>query len=193
MRRPSLLALALLLAAPVAFAAGKPTTLSSEDIATATRLRDQALQDDTAWQFTEGLTTEVGARLAGSPKDLEAREWTIAKFKALGFDRVWSEPVTFPKWVRRSESGAIVSPFPQPLATDRHRTSAARRPHYAPDRSGARAWTGCMNGSVKSIGVTAANGDRLDIPGELNFSRAHPFAQILAALRASDPRAGAAG
>ena len=116
MRRPSLLALALLLAAPAAFAAGKPTTLSSEDIATATRLRDQALQDDTAWQFTEGLTTEVGARLAGSPKDLEAREWTIAKFKALGFDRVWSEPVTFPKWVRRSESGAIVSPFPQPLA-----------------------------------------------------------------------------
>ena len=115
MRRPPMLALALLLAAPTAFAAGKPTTLSADDIATATQLRDQALHDDTAWDFTEGLTTEIGARLAGSENDLKAREWVIAKFKALGFDKVWSEPVTFPKWVRRSESGAIVAPFPQPL------------------------------------------------------------------------------
>jgi hypothetical protein len=113
MHRP--LALALLLAAPGAFAAGKPTTLAADDIATATRLRDQALQDDTAWDFTEGLTTEVGARLAGGDNDLKAREWVIAKFKALGFDKVWSEPVTFPIWVRRSESGAIVAPFAQPL------------------------------------------------------------------------------
>jgi hypothetical protein len=113
MHRP--LALALLLAAPGAFAAGKPTTLAADDIATATRLRDQALQDDTAWDFTEGLTTEVGARLAGGDNDLKAREWVIAKFKALGFDKVWSEPVPCPIWVRRSESGAIVAPFAQPL------------------------------------------------------------------------------
>lgn len=117
MRRPLALALALLLAAPAAaLAAGQPTTLRADDIATAERLRDQALRDDTAWNFTEGLTTEVGARLAGGENDLKAREWTIAKFKALGFDKVWSEPVTFPKWVRRSESGAIVAPYPQPLA-----------------------------------------------------------------------------
>jgi Zn-dependent M28 family amino/carboxypeptidase len=115
MCRPPMLALALLLAAPAAFAAGKPTTLPAGDIATATQLRDQALHDDTAWNFTEGLTTEVGARLAGGENDLKAREWVIAKFKALGFDKVWSEPVTFPRWVRRSESGAIVAPFPQPL------------------------------------------------------------------------------
>ena len=116
MRSSLPLALTLLLAAPAVSAAGKPTTLAPADIERATQLRDQALRDDTAWAFTEGLTTEVGARLAGSPNDLKAREWVTAKFKALGFDKVWSEPVTYPKWVRRSESGAIVAPFPQPLA-----------------------------------------------------------------------------
>jgi Zn-dependent M28 family amino/carboxypeptidase len=116
MRRPLSLALALLLTTPSAYAAGDPTTLAPADIERATQLREQALHDDTAWDFTEGLTTEVGARLAGSPNDLKAREWVAAKFKALGFDKVWSEPVTYPKWVRRGESGAIVAPFPQPLA-----------------------------------------------------------------------------
>ena len=115
MRRSLPLAL-LLLASPLALAAGKPTTLAPADLATAAQLREQALRDDTAWDFTAGLTTEVGARLAGSENDLKAREWVIAKFKALGFDKVWSEPVTYPKWVRRSEHGAIVAPFPQPLA-----------------------------------------------------------------------------
>lgn len=110
------LALAFCLCSPLASAAGKPTTIAAADIAVAEQLRDKALGDDTAWDFTEGLTTEIGPRLAGSENDLKAREWVIAKFKALGFDKVWSEPVTYPAWVRRSESAAIVAPFPQPLA-----------------------------------------------------------------------------
>ncbi|MBO9664648.1 M20/M25/M40 family metallo-hydrolase [Dokdonella sp.] len=116
--RPSPLALALAFCsiAPGALAAGKPTTIAPADIAIAEQLRDRALRDDTAWQFTEGLTTEVGPRLAGSDNDLKARDWVTAKFKALGFDKVWSEPVTFPKWVRRSEHAAILAPFAQPLA-----------------------------------------------------------------------------
>ncbi len=109
------IALAFCVSAPLAFAAGKPTTISAADIAIAEQLRAKALTDDTAWDFTEGLTTEIGPRLAASENDLKAREWVIAKFKALGFDKVWSEPVTYPAWVRRSESAAIVSPFPQPL------------------------------------------------------------------------------
>ncbi|MFI4969033.1 MAG: M28 family peptidase [Lysobacterales bacterium] len=115
--RPVLpLALAALLFASPVGAAGKPTRLASADLATAAQLRDRALHDDTAWNFTAGLTTEVGARLAGSANDARARAWVIAKFKALGFDKVWTEPVTYPKWVRRGEHGEIVAPFPQPLA-----------------------------------------------------------------------------
>lgn len=105
----------LLLASPLALAAGKPTTLSPHALQTAAELRQAALADDTAWGFTEGLTTEIGPRLAGSENDLRAREWVIARFHALGFDKVWTEPVSYPKWVRRSERAAVVAPFPQPL------------------------------------------------------------------------------
>ena len=113
--RPLLsIALALSLTG-IAQAAGQPTTLSPANLERAAQLRDQALHDDTAWEFTEGLTTEVGPRLAAGPNDARAREWVIARFKALGFDKVWSEPVTYPKWVRRSEHAEILAPFPQPL------------------------------------------------------------------------------
>ena len=111
-----LLPLALCLVAPAALGAGKPTSIAAADIAVAAQLRDAALKDDVAWDFTEGLTTEVGPRLAGGPNDLKGREWAIAKFKALGFDKVWTEPVTYPVWIRRGEHAEIVAPFPQPLS-----------------------------------------------------------------------------
>lgn len=116
MRRLLPLVLVSVTAVAAAQAADKPTRIPDAALATAAQLRDQALHDDTAWQFTEGLTTEIGSRLAASENDLKAREWVIAKFKALGFDKVWSEPVTYPKWVRRSEHGEIVAPYPQRLA-----------------------------------------------------------------------------
>jgi hypothetical protein len=114
MRRfPSaLLTAGLLLAGGIASAA---TTIPAAAVKTAEQLRDQALHDGTAMAVVTSLTTEVGPRLAGSAADLRAREWALAKFRELGFDKVYSEPVTFPLWQRRSESGAIVAPFPQPL------------------------------------------------------------------------------
>ena len=92
------------------------TRISPEALATAAQLRDQALNDATAYDFVAGLTTEIGPRLAGSENDLRAREWVMAHFRSLGFDKVWTEPVTYPKWVRRGESAAIVAPYPQHLA-----------------------------------------------------------------------------
>jgi peptidase M28-like protein len=97
-------------------AADKPTRIPDAALKTAADLRARAIGDDTAWNFTEGLTTEVGARLAGGENDQKARDWVAAKFKALGFDKVWSEPVTYPKWVRRSEHASLTAPFAQPLA-----------------------------------------------------------------------------
>ena len=117
-------AIALAIATP-ATAARKPTTFAAADLATAAQLREAALHDDTAYAFTEGLTTQIGPRLAGSDNDLKARDWVVAKFKALGFDKVWTEPVKYPKWVRRSERGAVVAPFPQPLALAALGNSAA--------------------------------------------------------------------
>lgn len=89
--------------------------LSEEAIKTATMLRDEALKSDAAYDILESLTTEVGPRLAGSPKEQEAIDWAIAKFNALGFDKVYTETVQVPKWERISEAASVVAPFAQPL------------------------------------------------------------------------------
>ncbi len=80
------------------------------------RLRDAALTDRVAWDITEGLTTEIGPRLAGTPDEARARTWAVAKLKALGFRNVRIEPYQMPVWVRGAESARVVAPFPQNLA-----------------------------------------------------------------------------
>jgi Zn-dependent M28 family amino/carboxypeptidase len=92
------------------------TRIAPDALVTATKLRELAANDPTAYDFVAGLTTEIGPRLAGGANDQRARDWVVARFKALGFDKVWTEPVTFPKWVRHSESAEILVPFPQRLA-----------------------------------------------------------------------------
>jgi len=117
MHRPTLtlLAASLVLASGLASAADKITSISAAAVQTAEQLRDKAMHDDTGYRIVESLTTEIGPRLAGGVNDQRARDWAVAKFKALGFDKVYTEPVTFPLWERRSESGSIVAPFPQHL------------------------------------------------------------------------------
>jgi len=112
----SLFCSALVICSTVSAATGDGVTrIPAAAVAQATSLRDQARKDDTAYRFLEGLTTEIGPRLASGDNDARAREWVAAKFKALGFDKVYTEPVTYPKWVRRHESGEIVSPYAQRL------------------------------------------------------------------------------
>ena len=114
MRRTLLAAtLSLLVALPLQ--AQQPTRIGDAAMAQAATLRQAALADDTGWKVVESLTTEVGPRMGGSEADARAVEWAKAKFKALGYDKVWTEPVTFPKWVRRGESAAVVGAHSQPL------------------------------------------------------------------------------
>ena len=108
------LLLALLVAFPAA-AAQPPTRIPDAALQTAAQLREIALADDTGWKVTESLTTEVGPRMGGSVADARAVEWAKSKFAELGFDKVWTEPVTFPKWERRSEHAAVVGAHAQPL------------------------------------------------------------------------------
>ena len=109
---PLLLALAAALPAAVA----AQTTIPAPALDAAAQLREQALADDTAWKVTESLTTEVGPRVAGSEADARAVEWAKAKFRELGYDKVWTQPVTFPKWIRRGERAEVLGPAAQPLA-----------------------------------------------------------------------------
>jgi len=92
------------------------------------RLREAALKDDIAWDIVEGLTTEVGPRLAGTEAEARARAWSVRKLKALGFSNVRVEEFEIPVWVRGEERGAIVSPYPQPLALTALGNSGATPP-----------------------------------------------------------------
>ncbi len=92
------------------------------------KLRDAALGDEVAYDIVEGLTTEVGPRLAGSPAEARARTWGAAKLKALGFKNVRIETYMMPTWVRGIETAEVVSPFPQVLRLTALGNSGATSP-----------------------------------------------------------------
>lgn len=93
----------------------RETVIPAAALDTATQLRQTALASDLGYRITESLTTEIGPRLAGSEADARAVAWAKAKFEQLGYDKVWTEPVTFPKWERRSESAHVLGANAQPL------------------------------------------------------------------------------
>ena len=109
------LPLAALLLSTVATAQPAPAPTPVAADARVAKLRDAALKDDLAWDITEGLTTEVGPRLAGTEAEARARTWAVAKLKSLGFKNVRIEPFDMAVWVRGTETAEIVSPFPQRL------------------------------------------------------------------------------
>lgn len=115
MRRLVLAVTVSALLASASVSAAGITRIPDKTLATAAQLREQALADDTGWKVTESLTTEIGPRIAGSEADARAVAWAKAKFQSLGFDKVWTEPVTFPKWERRSERAEVVGAHAQPL------------------------------------------------------------------------------
>ena len=92
------------------------------------KLRDGALKDELAYDIVEGLTTEVGPRLAGTEAEARARTWGAARLKALGFKNVRIESYQMPVWVRGEEQAEIVSPFPQRLVLNALGNSGATPP-----------------------------------------------------------------
>ncbi|MFC3714182.1 M20/M25/M40 family metallo-hydrolase [Sphingoaurantiacus capsulatus] len=89
---------------------------ADDGTATAAKLRDAALEKNVAWELVESLTTEVGPRLAGTPKEAQARAWGAAKLKALGFQNVRIETYDMPTWVRGEEEAWVLGEHSQPLA-----------------------------------------------------------------------------
>ena len=92
-------------------------------------LRDNALDNDHyAWDVVEGLTTEVGQRLAATEAEARARDWAVHKLTAMGFKNVHVEPFDMPVWTRGVESADIVSPFPQKMVVTAFGNSASTGP-----------------------------------------------------------------
>ncbi len=91
-------------------------------------LRDKALNDKVAWDITEGLTTEIGPRQAGTEAEARARTWSVARLNALGFSNARIEEYQMPTWVRGEETAEIVSPYPQKLILTALGNSASTGP-----------------------------------------------------------------
>ncbi len=102
------------LAGPALAKTPKPAP-APDPAATAAALRDAALDDPTAYGIVSSLTTEVGARMAGSSAAARARDWGLAKLKALGFQNVHAEPFTITAWARGPESAEVTAPYPHAL------------------------------------------------------------------------------
>lgn len=90
-------------AAPPVAAVPAPT------LETVARLREAALKSDLAFEIVEDLTTQVGARLAGSEAEARARAWGSAKMNALGFRNVRVEPFNIPYWSATKERATITA------------------------------------------------------------------------------------
>jgi len=100
---------ALALASATAHAGDVPPALGQR--------ADTALEEDRhAWDFTEGLTTEVGPRQAGTEAEARGREWAMAWLREHGFANVASEPFAMDTWVPGDIARArITQPFAQDL------------------------------------------------------------------------------
>lgn len=125
--KPYLAATLLLAAATPALAQQTPGPLPRVDPKVAA-LRNAALKDDYAWDITEGLTTEVGQRLAGTEAEARARAWAVKKLTELGFSNVRIEPFTITNWTRGAEGAEILAPFPQRLVIGALGNSASTGP-----------------------------------------------------------------
>lgn len=87
-------------------------SISKNDHQVLEQLKQSTMQSGLSYQLLESLTTEVGARPMGSPADKKAQDWALNNMKALGFDKVWREPVTHIQWLRGEINASITSPYP---------------------------------------------------------------------------------
>ncbi len=69
-----------------------------------------ATSDTVAFEITEQLTREIGARQGGTAAEQKARDWAMKKLTSMGFAKVREESFMMPTWVRGEETAWIVSP-----------------------------------------------------------------------------------
>ncbi|MCO1336617.1 M20/M25/M40 family metallo-hydrolase [Microbulbifer sp. OS29] len=103
------------LIATMALSITQANPLPQGSISVAEVLRDRALESSDPYSIVESLTVEVGPRRAGTEGDRRAVAWAQKKMKELGFDRVYTEQIDVPRWVRGHAQAEVVAPFPQPL------------------------------------------------------------------------------
>lgn len=97
-------------------ASAQDSEVTQDMIDHANMLGERALNSSLTEEVITSLTTEVGHRLAGTANDKKGRDWAMAKMLAMGYDRVWEEPVTIPLWHRGSARLSMTTPFQHNMA-----------------------------------------------------------------------------
>lgn len=104
-------------AAGLAFVLAAAPGLATDDAAAppARRIVDAALASDRGYERLAWLCDRIGHRLSGSKALEQATAWAASEMKKDGLDRVWTDPVKVPKWVRGVETGSILAPIERPM------------------------------------------------------------------------------
>lgn len=90
---------------------------------------DEALAGDTiAWDFVEGITTEVGPRMPGTDAEARGRVWAMDWLLRNGFSNVADEPFEMETWVRGQEMAWVVAPATQPMTITALSTTSSTGP-----------------------------------------------------------------
>ena len=84
-----------------------------------------AALDTVAFEITEQLTREIGARQGGTAAEQRARDWAMKKLNSMGFANVREESFMMPTWVRGEEKASIVAPIKMDLSVTALGNSAA--------------------------------------------------------------------
>jgi hypothetical protein len=79
-------------------------------------LIDSPPAESRAWEKLAWLTDRIGHRLSGSKQLEEAVDWAVAQWRRDGLERVWTEEVAVPHWIRGEGFARIVHPATQDLA-----------------------------------------------------------------------------
>ncbi|NVK56688.1 MAG: M28 family peptidase [Alteromonadaceae bacterium] len=89
--------------------------LTEKQLNTLDTIKQDVSVSSQSYQIIESLTTEVGARMVGTPGADLATDWAVKKMKMLGFDKVWVEESKAQLWQRGDLSASIIAPYRQKL------------------------------------------------------------------------------
>lgn len=82
---------------------------------TSDRIIKAALANNLGFERLTYLTDYYGPRLSGSEVLENGIDWVVQEMEKDGFDRVWTQPVTVPHWVRGKESATLNAPITKDL------------------------------------------------------------------------------
>lgn len=84
--------------------------LTEEHKTNAQQLIEKAMGSDVAWERLIYMADTFGPRFSGSQNLENSIDWIVDTMKEDGFDKVWTQPVMVPHWVRGEESATLLSP-----------------------------------------------------------------------------------